>query len=382
MLWIHRIHRWTGGFIGLLLAALGLTGTLLLYEDAWLRATVPHAAEPLVADVAATAQHLMAASSSPTSIIFPTDGFGLFRLSFAGGAGAYADQSGTIVLRWTSKWERLELWLFDFHHHLWMGETGATAAGILALIGLGFVITGLLLWWRTRTTFTFRLLPTRLSRFHIIGHHRDLGAVMAPLLLVTLLTGAMLTLRPVADFLLAPLSPSGTIGTSLAPPKIKGGPLATEFDWRTALQAVRRTYPEAELRTISIPTAPGQLVRIRARQATEWLPNGRTIFWFDPADGRLVEVRDAGSLPFATRAFNLVYPIHAATVGGVVYKAAMTVAGVALTLLGTLSVCGFWSYQMRRTAPGSAVRRPHPGLPPADQRESRGRPGEGGRTPI
>ena len=48
MLWIDRIHRWTGAFIGLLLAAMGLSGTLLLYEDAWLRATVPHAAEPLV----------------------------------------------------------------------------------------------------------------------------------------------------------------------------------------------------------------------------------------------------------------------------------------------------------------------------------------------
>lgn len=115
--------------------------------------------------------------------------------------------------------------------------------------------------------------------------------------------------------------PPGTIAESLAPPKVKGSPLAATFPWSAALQTVRRTYPEAELRTIGIPTRPGELVRIRVRQPAEWLPSGRTIFWFDPADGRLLEVRDARSLPLATRAFNLVYPIHASTIGGLAYKA-------------------------------------------------------------
>jgi uncharacterized iron-regulated membrane protein len=349
--WLYRIHRWTGGFIGLLLAALGLTGTLLLYEDAWLRATVPHADEPLVEDVAASAaiERLLAEGSPQlTSIIFPTDSLGLFRLSFEGGAGAYADQAGTIVVRWTSTWERLELWLFDFHHHLFMGETGTRVAGILALIGLGFVVTGLLLWWRTRRAFAFRLLPARLSRPHIMRHHRDIGAVTAPLLSIALLTGAMLTLRPVADLLLSLLSPPGTIAESLAPPQVKGGPMAAQFDWRTTLQTVRSTYPEAELRTISIPRREGQLVRIRVRHFDEWMPNGRTVFWFDPADGRLLETRDARALPLATRMFNLLYPIHASTVGGILYKAAVTAAGLSLMLLGTLAVFGFWRFQVRR----------------------------------
>ncbi len=43
MRWIDPIHRWTGAIIGVLLAAMGLSGTLLIHEDAWVRATVPHA---------------------------------------------------------------------------------------------------------------------------------------------------------------------------------------------------------------------------------------------------------------------------------------------------------------------------------------------------
>lgn len=358
MFWVTLIHRWTGAFIGLLLAALGLSGTLLLYKDAWLRATVPHAADaplPAAMTIAATERLMADASSPPTGIIFPTGNLGVFRLSFGRDAGAYADQSGEIVVRWSSKWERAELWLFDLHHHLWMGEIGDIAGGVLGLIGLGFVITGLLLWWRARRAFAPRLLPEGLSRGQIVRHHRDIGALTSPLLIVTLLTGAMLTLRPVTDFLFAPLSPPGTIAKSLAPPKTKGGAMAATFDWRATLQTVQRLYPQAELRGISVPTAEGGLIRVRARQSHEWLPNGRTILWFDPADGRNVNVVDARLLPRATRAFNLVYPIHASTVGGFIYKAAMTAAGLALTLLGTLAVYGFWRQRVRRPVPDTRL---------------------------
>ena len=358
MFWIALIHRWTGAFVGLLLAALGLSGTLLLFKDDWLRATVPHAAEAPVsvaATIAATERLMADPSSRPTGLLLPTDSLGLFRLTFAGGEGAYADRSGEMVARWSSKWERVELWMFDLHHHLWLGEPGATAGGVLGLIGIGFTLTGLLLWWRARRSFQLRLLPEGLSRSQIVRHHRDIGTLTSPLLIVTLLTGSLLTLRPVADFLFAPLSPPGTIAESLAPPQTKGGALAATFDWRATLQTVHRMYPEAELRGISVPPSEGGLIRIRTRQPHEWLPNGRTILWFDPADGRLVDVVDAKSLPLATRAFNLVYPIHASTVGGFLYKTAMTAAGLALTLLGTLAVYGFWRHRVRRTVPGTRL---------------------------
>lgn len=352
MLWIDRIHRWTGGFVGLLLAALGLTGTLLVYKDAWLRATVPLASQPLVQDAAvvdaAVARMLSDASKRPSSVIFPSDTLGVFRLSYGEDGGAYADSSGEIVASWSSKWERVEIWLFDFHHHLFMGGAGTKVAGALALIGLAFVVTGLILWWRSRRSFAFRVLPAKFTRLQIVRHHRDLGAVAAPLLLISLVTASMLVFRPVSEFLLAPLSGGTRITASLAAPKAKGGALSADFDWSAALRTVRQRFPDAELRTIGLPEREGQLIRIRARQPAEWLPNGRTIFYFDPADGRLLDVRDALALPLATRVFNAVYPVHAAKVGGVIYTIVMTASGLALTLLGSLAVYGFWSFRARQ----------------------------------
>lgn len=69
---VRQIHRWTGGLIGLLLALLGLTGTLLLHEDAFLRATVPHAADVQRQDAAilgAAATRIFGAEDRPRSIV-------------------------------------------------------------------------------------------------------------------------------------------------------------------------------------------------------------------------------------------------------------------------------------------------------------------------
>ncbi|MGE0667368.1 MAG: PepSY-associated TM helix domain-containing protein [Sphingomonadales bacterium] len=353
---IRFLHRWLGGLIGLLLAVLGLSGTLLLYEDAWLRAALPHAAETQrndTASVAAALDRLFGAAEAPTSIILSTATAGVHRVSFGREAGAYADQTGALVARWSSQWERWELWVFDLHHHLFAGDTGETVAGIAALAGLGFVVTGAILWWPSRRTFRPRVWPRNMGRGAIVAHHRDVGTLLAPLLAMSLLTGAMMTLPPVRAFLLSPFSSSAEMDAASAPPGVRGGARSRDLDWPAILGGARDRFPGAELRIVSMPRKDGDLIRIRLRQPWEWLPNGRTMVWVDPADGRIVESRDAGAAPLGSRVFSFVYPVHAAKVGGAIYTAAMTLCGLALTALGSLAVYSFWLAKLGR------LRRPH-----------------------
>ena len=86
----------------------------------------------------------------------------------------------------------------------------------------------------------------------------------------------------------------------------------------------------------------GGLIAVRLRQQKEWLPNGRTMVWFDPATGTMVASRDALALPLGSRLANADYPLHAAKVGGLTYRLVMTVSGLSLGLLGTLAVVTFW----------------------------------------
>lgn len=339
---LDLIHRWLGGLLGLILAVLGLSGAILLHKEAWI--ALPHMSDPPVNDplkLGQLASQLLAEPRGGESIVFASDRFGLVQLR-DGASGIYVSQSGETVARWASQWERPELWLFDLHHHLFTGDVGETVIGIAGLAAIVFIVTGSILWWRTRRTFRFRLWPARMTSPAIRMHHRDLGIVVAPFLLLTALTGTMMIFRPVAAFVLAPLSSPAAIAADLRPPQLVAGPVARGLDWKAIVVAAHRAYPDAQIRILSLPRKPGDPITVRMKRGAEWLPNGRTMLWFDPATGRLLARRDALRMQPGTQAFNMAYPLHAGKVGGLAYRIVLTLLGLALALLGTLSVWTFW----------------------------------------
>ena len=347
---LDLLHRWLGGLIGLVLAVLGFSGALLVHKDAWV--LLPHASDAQVQEtavIAATVERIMADEvARPEMMTFAGPGFGLNRLRFADGSGAYTDQAGNLVTRWSSQWERPELWLFDLHHHLFAGDTGETVIGIAAVAGLFFVVSGIILWTRTRKTFEFRLLPKRLSRPAVLRHHRDLGVVAAPLLILALLTGAILVFRPMSALILGPAAPM-RIDESLKAPPYPHVPLAATHDWRAIIEAARAQFPDAEIRSLSLPRQGSGLITLRMKRPEEWLPNGRTTLWFAADDDRLVKARDGSRLPSVVKIYNMLYPLHAAKVGGLGYRLVMTFSGLALGLLGALTAWSFWFARKRAT---------------------------------
>jgi len=355
MKWLDLLHRWAGGLVGLILAMLGLTGAILVHRNAWVM--LPHAGDARVTDVTAladaTAKIMSNPAERPQSILFASDGFGLNRLYLARDAGTYTDQAGNVVTRWSSQWERPEAWLFDLHHHLFAGDVGETILGIAALCGLFFVLSGIILWWRTRSTFSFRLWPKRLSRPSIVWHHRDLGIVMAPLLLLSLYTGSVFAFRPMAGLILGPGTEADLKAASKVP-TYKPAELAPDFDWRALVRTAHARFPDAELRLIGVGRGDGGLVGVRMRQPEEWLPNGRTMLWFAADTGKLIGLRDARALPTRASLYNRFYPLHAAKVGGLPWRIVMTASGLALFMLGTFAVWTFW---FKRPKPRPAPRR-------------------------
>jgi uncharacterized iron-regulated membrane protein len=71
------------------------------------------------------------------------------------------------------------------------------------------------------------------------------------------------------------------------------------------------------------------------------------MLWFDAADGRLLAARDARNAAGA-QASTCAYPLHAAKVGGLAWRLVMTCSGLALALLGSLTVWTFWFRRPRR----------------------------------
>ena len=328
------IHRWAGGFLGLLLALLGLSGTILMWEGEWV--TLPHASDPVtenVPTIAAISEREVA--SGATRITFASDEIGLHHVAVDGGAGAYIAQDGSVVASWASQWQRPELWIFDLHHHLFSGHTGELVAGWAGVAGLVFVVTGSILWWRSRRAFRWRLWPDRFKPGPIVSHHRDLGILVAPLLLVSFVTGTGMIFSSTAAWLLSPM------GSIAQPPP----PAVAASDARPAIAAMiagaKSRFPQAELRRLTVPSAPGQPYAIRMRQHFEWTPNGRTTLYFAP-EGRIIRVDDPATASQAASINEKFYPVHSAKVGGMAWQLLMTLSGLGLTLLGSLATWSFW----------------------------------------
>jgi uncharacterized iron-regulated membrane protein len=335
---LFAIHRWTGAFIGLVLAILGLTGAILVWEGAWIG--VPGARDPLVENAAAIGAIVdhAAAQGRLSRVTFADNDIGLHQLTYADGSGAYVTQGGQVVDHWTSQWERPELWLFDLHHHLFAGESGETVTGIAGLAGLLFVVTGTVLWWRSRRAFQFRLWPTRVAPGPIVAQHRDLGIVVAPLLLLSLSTGMLMVFDPLR---------AAVIGKEVRP-KATVLQEAGSTSARTMLEIAKQRFPDAELRRIGFPQKSGKPILVRLRQPAEWTPNGRTQLSFDSRTGVLLSIEDPLRGNRAAAISEKLYPLHAATTGGLATKLLMTISGLGLFLLGSLTTYGFWARKLGR----------------------------------
>lgn len=334
------LHRWTGGIVGLLLAVIGLSGTVLVWEESWI--SLPGADDPLRGDAAgigSAVARALAEDPSLSHVTFADERLGLHQAIYAHGGGAYLTQRGEIVDRWSSMWGRPELWLFDLHGDLFLGETGKYVTGALGLLLFAFAVTGLVLWWRARKTFTFRLWPARMTRSAIVRQHRDIGVVASPLLLLAALTGSLMIFKPLADTLLAPWADP----TKAAPePPIAIGNVSAATDWPALMANAQAAFPNAAPRRLMLPTERGMPVTLRMRQPFEWTPNGRTYVYLDGASGNMLAVEDPAASDTASKIAEKFYPLHAGKIGGGLWRLLLTFSGLTLVLLGTLATWSFW----------------------------------------
>jgi LPXTG-motif cell wall-anchored protein len=337
---LSLLHRWAGGLIGLLLALIGLTGTILLWEGSWIG--VPGASDPLHENVPAIARMVESAAESGqvVRITFAGDEIGLHQIVYRDGGGAYLRQDGTTVATWSDHTGRPELWLFDLHHHLLAGETGETVTGIAGLAGLLFVVSGSVLWWRTRRAFAPKFLPRRIEPGAILRHHRDIGIIAAPLLLLSMTTGVLMVFPNAAGALIGPDAAAPVAVAAAAP----SGAAA-----EAAILQAKARYPDALLRRVTLPRDAGKPIAVRMRQPFEWTPNGRTQLTFDSASGRLLTVEDPARAGASASVREKFYPVHTAKVGGIAMKLPMSLSGLSLTLLGSLAVYGFWLRKARQS---------------------------------
>jgi uncharacterized iron-regulated membrane protein len=342
-IWLLRqVHAWTGAIVGIAMATITASGTLLLAEPqirAWQMPEAVATAPPSPARLAEEAPAIIAtyAPRQVATLRTPQESFGAWRVYFDDGGGAFV-QSGTLaeLRRWDSPAGDGLALLYEIHAHALVGETGEQVVGALGLVLALFAMTGLLVWAGQGARLPRQVVvPAGTRRPHLLAWHRDMGVVFSGLVALSGVTGFAMVFE---SDLVSALEGKTAPAAKPALTQVRPG-------WTGAVEGLSMAMPGARLQLILLPASPADPVGFRLRQPVEWHPNGRTDHWIDLASGKVVGGRDISRASPIRQGLAAMFPLHAGIAGQVWWTFALAFAGLAAT---GLALGGLWTFWTKR----------------------------------
>lgn len=241
----------------------------------------------------------------------------------------------------------LVTWIYDLHYTLLFDATGKVIVGIIGLVMLLSLLSGLWLWWPSMMRWRGALRPVlregsvrRIYDMHVLG-----GAYGAVLMVVLALTGAGLALpeqtRSVVESVFS-MKPTAEVHRYAVIDE------AATIDLDEAVAIARDRFPQAELRWIDVPGLGEGPIGVRLYQPAE--PGRRfpkTRVWIDPASGEILAVRDPAQNAPGNTVLDWLHPLHNGEALGLAGRWLAFVSGF-LPLL--LFVTGFIRWRQKHKA--------------------------------
>ena len=345
-LWLAT-HRWLGLTLGIVLMSSGLSGALLVGARGLDRVAHPALFEAAgEADAAA-----MDAAASRLRAEFPGDELVLLLPRHAGDTmevrvrGAwtghvYVDPSTGIERGRRGEHEGLLNLLFEWHSGLLAGERGKALLAGAAAAGLLIAFAGLVLWWpRDAAAWrkAFRVAraanPIRVVR----DLHRVGGALAAPLVIVSIASGAYMAWRPISAWV------NGLAGfRAQEVPYAVAVPHAPPAKLSALVAAARTAFPGGRPSIVVMSARPGRPVRLRLQLPDEPHPNGLTSAWLHPQTAQVLAATAWRGGGPGMRGFEYLYPLHTGALGGALHRLLVAFAGLALFALGASGMWLWW----------------------------------------
>ena len=288
---LFQIHLWSGLTLGIVLAVLGLSGSVLVYHDELLAMTqnpVPHAQAqgvmlPLDA-LLASAREASAAKRANATLMLPQEQGDAAVVRFQSGPVRPGPQTGTDVFVDPASAKVLDVrpapynavigLMHDLHGRLLIpGREGRQVVGWLGVAMLALGLSGIVLWWPKRGQWSAGFRIRRNARGYWL--YRDLhGAVGIWGLVVFLIvsfSGVAIafpdTVRGIFSLGMASASaPAFDLRNGPAVKPIKG---ETPLGVDGAVALVKARYPNADIRSIAIPAKPTAALRIMIGSADD-----------------------------------------------------------------------------------------------------------------
>jgi uncharacterized iron-regulated membrane protein len=356
-LWLN-IHLYLGLILGVLLSVIALSGSFLVFwqeidellDPAGATVTAPREGErtfrPL-ADIAAALAASMPAGAKPAELLAPIGEDGVYKLYYI--IPGQGDVKRLFIDPYTAESRRDSLYrsgrsafdgsfmgfMFDLHWSLLLGDGGITV-GILAILVLISLVTGLVLWWpkpgKWITGFT---LKRRASAERLTYDLHKLGGVYGWIVLAAVLvSGISMNLAPQFIWVVERFSPvSPAVRHEIQSEPVAGRP-PIRLDAAAAAAAAR--YPEGRLFTIGIPMTDNGAYRV-CRNGIESLGHfiDTRCVVIDQYSGRILGVEDPATGTGGDLFMQWQWPLHSGRAFGLTGRLLVFATGLVCPLLFT-----------------------------------------------
>jgi uncharacterized iron-regulated membrane protein len=360
---LRKLHLWTALIAGIVIVALGLSGSALVFRadlERWLvrdwlspapvdgRLSLDELVDSArTADPARSVTRLHWPAGEHGTLEVVTQQPGARNLVEAQLRSFYVHPGDGRILGTRDRAGGVLWWLQELHYSLFGGERGLKVNGIFAGALLALAVTGPVLWWpgwkRRRDALRVRRRPTPAfwRDLHAVG-----GAASCVLLALFALTAMYYTFRVPATALITAAAGDEPLRTPAVAP-LEGEPASLD----ALLSAARATLPAAQIDEFRPPRSNSSPAIVSFRRATDAIP-GRHRLYLHPISAGVIRIDDFAGLPRSSRWLGSVGPLHFGTFGGRASQWLWFMAGLVPAFL---MASGSWLWWRRRRATRAPV---------------------------
>jgi uncharacterized iron-regulated membrane protein len=364
-LWVRRmlfqIHLWAGILLSVYMAVIGLTGSILVFEDELTSLTLPTGSGKASAKAADSVQDIVHAAeqSSPGErcffLSFPEEHAPFYRAWMRDAAGGQhvllIDSAGIIIQRGSRSWIE---WVHDLHVYLLLGPRGLTVNGIGASALLLLSATGIALWWPGLARWWRGLVVRTSANWRRVNF--DLHSAVGFWTLLIALWWAVSGI-----YFAWPTQFARALGSVVRIEGMRAPVVAEEAvrkDRALSLQAMvdlaRRSTRGGTVSGIALPIAATGNVIVYVDRGRPGDFSHRDIHYFGASSGKLLatwhygENRTAGDWILWA-----MHPLHFGTVWGMAAKVMWSLLGLSLPVLSVTGLLMYWNRRLRSLVRGA-----------------------------
>ena len=233
----------------------------------------------------------------------------------------------------------------QFHLRLLWGKTGQTIVGIVGVVTVFLLISGIYLWWPLKRVAINTSASWRRITFDL---HNAVGIFSVVFLLLLSVTGVIIAYDDTIFSWLYKVTNTAPLGrTAQSTPQPGARPISLD----QALEIARATIPGARPISVVVPAGAKASISIPMRFPEDLTPGGRSWVVLDQFSGKVLLMQSSRTAPGVTRMIIANRAIHTGDIFGIPSKLLASICSSIVILQAITGVYMWWKRPRSKQPP-------------------------------